>query len=101
MDPLRLLVSSLAVWRITHFLAEEDGPWDLVVGLRQRIQSAWLGSLLDCFYFLSVWVAIPFAAWTAHGWIERAILWPAISGAAILLERISYRADKEQGDGEE
>ncbi len=98
MNPLRLLVSSLAVWRITHLLAEEDGPWDVVVKLRQRIHSAWLGNALDCFYCLSVWVAIPFATWTGSAWMERAILWPAISGAAILLERATSGEGKEQAE---
>jgi hypothetical protein len=98
MDPVRLLVSGLAVWRITHLLAEEDGPWDVVVSLRQRIQSAWLGRMLDCFYCLSVWVTIPFAVWTANGWLESVILWPAISGAAILLERVTDRAGKGHAD---
>jgi hypothetical protein len=98
MDPVRLVVSTLAVWRITHLLAEEDGPWDVVVTLRERIQSASLRGMLDCFYCLSVWVTIPFAVWTANGWLEGAILWPAISGAAILLERVTDRAGKEQAD---
>jgi Protein of unknown function (DUF1360) len=100
MNTLQLLVSCLAVWRITHLLAEEDGPWDTVVRLRQRITNGWLGNVLDCFYCLSVWVAIPFAAWTGSAWTERAILWPAISGAAILLERITTQEVKAQADQE-
>ena len=58
MIPLRFLVSSLAVWRITHLLAEEDGPWDSIVKLREKIRWRWLGSALDCFYCLSVWIAV-------------------------------------------
>ncbi len=100
MDSLRLLVSSLAVWRITHLLAGEDGPGDVVVKLRRRIQSAWLGSMFDCFYCLSVWVTIPFAVWTGKGWLDRAILWPAISGAAILLERLTEREGQRAGGHE-
>lgn len=98
MNLLQLLVSCLAVWRITHLLAEEDGPWDMVIRLRQRIHSAWLGNVLDCFYCLSIWVAIPFATWTGKAWMDRAILWPAISGAAILLERITRQEVRKQAD---
>ena len=32
--PLRLVLAALAVWRLTHLLAEEDGPWGLVARLR-------------------------------------------------------------------
>jgi hypothetical protein len=30
-----LTVNSLVVWRITHLLQAEDGPWNLVVRLRR------------------------------------------------------------------
>ena len=30
-----LVLGALAVWRITHLLAAEDGPWDLVLRLRK------------------------------------------------------------------
>ena len=32
----RFVLVSLAVWRVTHLLAEEDGPGDVVVRLRAR-----------------------------------------------------------------
>jgi hypothetical protein len=84
---LRFLLAVLAVWRITHLLAREDGPWDLIVRLRGRVGDGFWGGLLDCFYCLSVWSALPFALWLGDGWAERGILWPALSGAAILLDR--------------
>ena len=30
-----LVLGSLCVWRVTHLLHAEDGPWDLVVRLRR------------------------------------------------------------------
>jgi hypothetical protein len=57
----RLLLGILSVWRITHLLQAEDGPWDVVVRLRQRVGQGFWGKLLDCFYCLSVWIADPFA----------------------------------------
>ena len=30
----RFSLSALAVWRMTHLLVEEDGPWDLIAKLR-------------------------------------------------------------------
>lgn len=82
-----LLVGALAVWRVTHLLQAEDGPWDVMLRLRQRAGNGFWGGLLDCFYCLSVWVALAFA-WPCGDTIgERLLLWPALSGAAIVLER--------------
>lgn len=83
----QLLPGVLAVWRITHLLQAEDGPWDVVVRLRARAGDGFWGALMDCFYCLSLWIALPFALLLGASWIEQALLWPALSGGAILLER--------------
>jgi hypothetical protein len=49
----RLLLGILAVWRITHLLNAEDGPWEVVVRLRRIAGEGFWGQLLDCFYCLS------------------------------------------------
>ena len=54
-----LVVGMLAVWRVTHLLQAEDGPWDVVVRLRQAVGNGFWGKLLDCFHCLSVWIAAP------------------------------------------
>ncbi len=83
-----LILGLLGVWRITHLFYGEDGPWDIFVRLRRVAgNSAW-GSLLDCFYCLSIWVALPFAWLLGQDWKHRLLLWPALSGGAILLERL-------------
>lgn len=82
-----LVLGTLCVWRIAHLFSAEDGPWDLFVGLRQRAGSGFWGELLDCFYCLSLWISVPFAFVIGAGWKERLLLWPALSGGAILLER--------------
>lgn len=83
----RLVVGVLSVWRITHMLYGEDGPWDLLARLRRLAGAGMLGKLMDCFYCLSVWVAIPFALLLGHGWMDRLLLVPALSAGAILLQR--------------
>jgi hypothetical protein len=83
-----LLLGVLAVWRVTHLLHAEDGPWDLVFRLRRWAGSGFWASLLDCFYCLSLWVAAPAAYLIGTSWMERVLLWFAMSGAAILLERL-------------
>lgn len=85
------VIAALAVWRLTHLLHAEDGPWDLAARWRARLgqgESA-LGRMVGCFYCLSVWVALPLVPWLAEGVFEGLIVWAALSGAAILLERVS------------
>jgi hypothetical protein len=88
-----LILAVLAVWRITHLLNAEDGPWDLIVRIRRAAGEGFFGRLLDCFYCLSVWVAAPLAWLVGTSWRECMLLWPALSGAAILLERLTARAE--------
>jgi hypothetical protein len=82
-----LVLGMLGVWRITHLLSAEDGPWNLIVWIRRRVGSGFWGNLFDCFYCLSLWVAIPFAWVIGAGAKERFCLWLAFSAGAILLER--------------
>ncbi|AKJ27546.1 hypothetical protein [Caldimonas brevitalea] len=80
-------LAALAVWRVTHLLAAEDGPGGIVVRLRRRAGHGWLGEALDCFHCLSLWVAAPAAACLAVGWRQGLLGWLGLSAAAILLER--------------
>ena len=87
-----LTLGILGVWRVTHMLNAEDGPGRIFVRIRKLAGNGFWGSLLDCFYCLSVWTAAAFACAIADGWSERLLLWPALSGAAILLERATKPA---------
>jgi len=80
-----LVLGVLSVWRITHLFQAEDGPWNLLAKFRRLFGDGTVGSLLDCFYCLSLWVAVPFAFALAGAWSKRLLLWPALSGAAILV----------------
>lgn len=77
----------LACWRLTHLLNKEDGPFDLIFLLRKKAGAGFFGNLLDCFYCLSLWIALPLGIWLGNGWIEKIIYWWAISGASCLLEQ--------------
>lgn len=81
----------LAVWRVTHLLNAEDGPWGLVVRMRRWAGTGIFGSLMDCFQCLSLWVAIPFTFLLGGGWKECLLLWLALSAGAILAERLTSR----------
>jgi hypothetical protein len=86
-----LVIGILIVWRITHLFYGEDGPWNVMLRLRQLAGEGFWGQLLDCFYCLSLWIAAPFAFLLGEGWRHRLLLWPALSGGAIILERMTVR----------
>lgn len=84
---LQFILAVLATWRITHLLALEDGPGDLLVRLRVALGEGVLGKLMDCFKCLSFLVAAPFAFFVSQNPLEIFITWLALSGATCLLER--------------
>ena len=88
---IRLVFAVLATWRVTHLLAHEDGPGDLVVRLRARLGRSFVGRLMDCFYCLSLWVAAPLAYFVGRGVVDVLVAWLGLSGAACLLERIGQQ----------
>jgi len=91
-DLYRLIAAALCVWRLTHLLQAEDGPWDISLRIRLAAGEGFFGGLLDCFYCLSLWIALPVALAIDLDIKHVALLWPAISGGAILLERATAGA---------
>jgi hypothetical protein len=91
----RFVLSALAVWRLTHLLAAEDGPWDIIVSIRRRLGSSIWGTLMDCFNCLSIWISLPFAFYVLDGWLSRIVVWLALSGLASLANRMGT-AEKPQ-----
>ncbi|QNI32933.1 DUF1360 domain-containing protein [Alloacidobacterium dinghuense] len=83
----RFVIAALAVWRLSHLLAAEDGPWDLIVRLRRNLGTTIWGKLMDCFYCLSIWISIPFALFVVSGMLDRIVVWLALSGAASLANK--------------
>ena len=88
MNLLLLFAGILATWRVTHLITAEDGPFNLVARLRQGAGNGFWGDLMDCFYCSSMWVALPLAYWVGSGWAARIVAWLALSGGAILVERL-------------
>jgi hypothetical protein len=102
-----LIIGVLSTWRVTHLLIAEDGPYRLLARLRRQVSKSVFVDLLSCFYCLSLWIAGPLAWLIGEEWKERTLLWLALSGGAILLERVTdggHRAPltayyKEDNDG--
>lgn len=93
MDSLHFLLGVLCVWRITHLFAAEDGPGALLARVRRRLGDGFWGSLLDCFYCLSLWIALPVALLLGRDWGSRCLLEFALSAGAILTERVTLRPE--------
>lgn len=59
MTILAFLITSLAIWRLTYMVVEEDGPGNIFLKLRESASSdkqrLWLP--FNCFYCASVWVS--------------------------------------------
>lgn len=88
-------MSGLSVWRVTHLLALEDGPANLVLRLRKMLGHGFWGALMDCFFCLSLWVAAPAALVLTRNLREWPLVWLSLSGAACLLEQLGSKS----GDG--
>jgi hypothetical protein len=83
---IHFVLAILAAWRVTHLLANEDGPADLIVKLRAALGDSLAGKLMDCFHCLSLWIAAPAALFVTHAPLLWLFVWLAISGAACLFE---------------
>lgn len=90
-ESLEFGMAVLAVWRLSHLFSQEDGPFDLIFRLRKFVGQGFFGSLLDCFYCLSIWWAIPFALLLAHNLPQGILYWLALSGGACVLFKITVK----------
>jgi hypothetical protein len=92
------ILSILATWRLTHLISKEDGPWDMIYRIRRAAGAGFFGNLLDCFYCLSIWVALPLGIWLGHNGWEKILYWWALSGAACLAEQLTASSIKKHTD---
>ena len=85
------IIFVIIVWRITHLIYAEDGPFDLIIKLRKLLGNSFLGKLMDCFYCLSIWLGLACAFYAGNGVIEIIMLAIFYSGASILLEKLTNK----------
>jgi len=89
LDPwIRFILAVLATWRVTHLLANEDGPADAIVKFRALLGQSLAGKIMDCFNCLSLWIAALAALFVIRQPIDWLFVWLAVSGAACLLQRL-------------
>jgi hypothetical protein len=88
---VRFVLAVLATWRVSHLLAHEDGPADLIVRLRATLGDGFAGRLMDCFNCLSLWIAAPLTFFLSLSPVTWVVSWLALSGGACLLERLGEK----------
>ena len=88
---VKYLILVIVVWRLTHLISAEDGPFDLIFKLRKLLGNSFLGKLMDCFYCLSIWVGLAVALFAGTNIPEIIILVFYYSGASILLEKLTNK----------
>jgi len=89
------IVASLAVWRLSVLVTEEEGPFSAFMLLRSKVdyyQHTWVGRGLNCFWCVSFWFGLAEAgvwAYITGASVVAAIgTGLALSTAAILLHRV-------------
>lgn len=90
---LLVILAIGAVWRLTHMLQSEDGPFGVFARLqawvaRRPYRVGGINQGFNCFLCLSVWTALPFALLLSPNKYF-VIYWLALSAGAILVEQLS------------
>lgn len=98
MDGVAFLLAVLASWRIARMIIEDNGPFNIFGRFRDKIGVEGLptpGSLADlmgCYYCLSMYTSIPFAAWLSNDIPSFFVYWLAVSAGAaginVIMKRI-------------
>jgi hypothetical protein len=88
---MELIIILLAVWRLTHLIQAEDGPFDLIYKLRELAGNSVIGKLMDCFYCLSIWISLIPGIYYGNSIINKILLTLSFSGGAIILEKLTNK----------
>ena len=83
MTVLQLILAILAVYRVAHMIAKEDGPFDVLSRIRGRIdpeQKGWVGRGINCAACLSFWLSLVVFA-LGGSWLE----WLAVAGGVLII----------------
>jgi hypothetical protein len=90
-EVVKYFIIVVVVWRITHLISAEDGPFEVIIKFRKLLGNSIFGKLMDCFYCLSVWIGLLCSFVAAGNPKEIIILTLYYSGGAILIEKFSNK----------
>lgn len=88
-DFMTFLIASLATYRIARMIAEEDGPFDILLRFRNRYTDdrSWFAKGIRCPFCVGVWVAALVVLFLVilglSPIVSALLLWPAVAGAAV------------------
>lgn len=88
MTAFQFVLAILAVYRVAHMIAKEDGPFDVLAWVRGKVdpdQKAWIGRGLNCVACLSFYLSLVVFA-LGGSWLD----WLAVAGGVLVL----YKASK-------
>ncbi len=89
---MNMIVDVLIVWRLTHLINIEDGPYKVFFNFKvwlKKKRHNFLFEMFQCFLCLSVWVGWAIAMLEFRSHSNPFAYGIALSGAAILLQFIS------------
>jgi len=87
---IEFIIIILAIWRVTSLLHAEDGPFHIFETVRKTVGK--YTEAFDCFWCLSIWVAIPFAYFSENF----IVYWLAYSAGAIIVNEVVDRLNNVQ-----
>ena len=90
------IVVVLAVYRVSHLIAMEEGPGSIFLLLREKVnQGNWVGRGLHCVLCISFWLSLfvpVFIMDNPPSHIrESVILWLGTAGAVLTLHRLTSK----------
>jgi hypothetical protein len=97
-SPFVFLLALLGVYRLSHMIAMEDGPFDAFAELRDRVgQGNWIGRGLHCPLCLSFWLSLCMVGWLGFVGLllppYNLISWLGLAGGCLVLHKLLYGAD--------
>jgi hypothetical protein len=98
MNLVELTIGGLAVYRVSHMIAFEDGPGDIIALMREGAGANRIGKLMDCPFCVSVWAALPVSMLFSNTVNELILNWLALSGASVVIERLTRKVEHDGKD---
>jgi hypothetical protein len=90
------VVLVFAVYRLSHLIAKDDGPWRFIHGIRELVLNkygydSWQADGIHCTLCLSIWFSIPAAfCMKPENIVIGFVYWMAIACGALIIERLTY-----------
>lgn len=94
-SPFVFVVALLGVYRLSHMIAMEDGPFDMFATMRDAIgQASWVGRGLHCPLCISFWLSLSMLGWLSFvgliGAPYHLLVWLGLAGGCLVLHRLLY-----------